>query len=135
MLPEKDTYRMFLILTKFMPILLSIVYMLYSVFSLFGVNVDWLHYTCSVSLIPLVYFYSSSKTLQFCVCHRLFIHYMTICDIVTIAQDHLNKFKNIVIDPAVIHKIRIVIYVILVVILFWHKSRHGLVFCIKQHNK
>ena len=63
---------------------IALAYLVNTVSSYFEVNITILSSIAGMSLIPLVFMYVSSYVFKFCEYHRMFLHYITINDIINI---------------------------------------------------
>lgn len=91
-------YRLQLVCTKVVPILLSGLYLLGIVFDYFGHHVVALDYLAGTSLFTVLPMYMSSYAFRFCKYHRMFIHYLLICNII----DMLDFYVGIPVSDAVL---------------------------------
>lgn len=94
-LPDRTKYKIFVILTKYLPIVMSQIYMTYYACILGGLNVEWIKYISKLSLLSAVYFYASSIVLHFCMCHRMFIYYLVFCNLTTIYDRHFDTYISV----------------------------------------
>ena len=77
-LRSKSLYRIELYLIKIIPYIMALIYLLTTVLSYFYIDVPFLSYLGSCSILTLLFLYTSSFVFRFCVYHRLAIHYITI---------------------------------------------------------
>lgn len=75
---------------KIIPMLLALVTLLNQVLSAFGIDLQILGYIGGVSLLPLIFLYLASYCFQFCSYHRMFLHYIVICDLITIIDYYIG---------------------------------------------
>lgn len=75
---DRKLYMVELSLLKWLPSLIALVYFTNTLFSLFSIDLPILSYIAGVSLIPIVFIYISSYVFQFCVYHRLPLHYVVV---------------------------------------------------------
>lgn len=68
---------------KIIPMLLAVVTLLNQVLSFFYIDWEILSYVGGISLLPMVFLYLSSYCFGFCSYHRMFLHYIVVCDILT----------------------------------------------------
>ena len=65
-----------LIALKVIPMLLAFCAMLNMFFDFFGIDSSVLSMTGGISLLPLAFLYVASYVFQFCIYHRMFLHYI-----------------------------------------------------------
>lgn len=75
---NKTLYRIELYLIKVIPMILSGIALLNTVLSYLFIDVPLLSYLGGVSVLTIVFLYTSSYVFRFCAYHRMFIHYITI---------------------------------------------------------
>lgn len=81
---NKALYKIELYLLKIMPMVLSLAYLINTVFSYIGISLEMLSHMAGVSFIPLLFMYISSYVFQFCSYHRMFLHYILVNNILNI---------------------------------------------------
>lgn len=75
---SKYLYKIVLLLIKFMPAAMALVYLLNTILSYFYIDLVILSYIGSTSLFLLILMYAQSIAFRFCRWHRLLIHYITL---------------------------------------------------------
>lgn len=85
-LRNKDLYKIELYLLKVMPMLLATIYLVNTVLSYYDIIIPVLSYIGGLSLIPLVFMYTSSYVFRFCSYHRMFLHYIVINDLINLTD-------------------------------------------------
>lgn len=88
--PSVKLYKIELYLLKIMPMLLALVNFINIVFSFNGIDIPLLSYIGSISFIPLVFLYISSYVFKFCKYHRMFLHYIVICNLINIYDYYIG---------------------------------------------
>ena len=63
---------------KVIPMLLALTALLNTMLSYFGIDLAILSYIGGVSIFSLVFLYLSSYAFEFCECHRMFLHYVSL---------------------------------------------------------
>lgn len=81
---SKTLYKFELILLKFIPFILAFVCFLNTVFSYFGIDLEFLAHIGGISLLTLLFLYVSSYVFKFCLYHRLALHYVVVNNILNI---------------------------------------------------
>lgn len=85
-LRNKSLYKIELYLLKVMPMLLAAIYLINTVLSYYDVIIPVLSYIGGLSLIPLVFMYTSSYVFRFCSYHRMFLHYIVVNDLINLTD-------------------------------------------------
>ena len=75
---------------KVIPMLLAVTTLLNQTLSFF--NVDWeiLGFVGGVSLLPMIFLYLASYCFRFCSYHRMFLHYVVACDVITLYDYYIG---------------------------------------------
>ena len=72
---NKTLYKIFLITLKYIPHLIGTLYFIYAILSMY-LDVYFMNYIISLSILPLLYILISSFVFKFCTTHRLPIYYI-----------------------------------------------------------
>ena len=75
---------------KIIPMLLAMTTLLNQTLSFFGIDLEVLGYIGGVSLFPMIFLYLASYCFQFCNYHRMFLHYVVVCDIMAITDYYIG---------------------------------------------
>ena len=75
---SKNLYKLELLLLKFLPALIAVIYFINTLLSLFEIDLPILSYMVGMSLLPIIFMYLSSYVFQFCEYHRLPLHYIVV---------------------------------------------------------
>ena len=89
-LRSKTSYKIELLLIKFIPIIVAIITICNMLLSYFDIDLPILSYIGSSSLLSLLYMYKSSITFKFCIWHRLIIIYLTVIWILNIIDFYIG---------------------------------------------
>lgn len=87
---SKTLYKFELILLKFIPFILAFVCFLNTVFSYFGIDLEFLAHIGGISLLTLLFLYVSSYVFKFCLYHRLALHYVVVNNILNIYDYYIG---------------------------------------------
>ena len=87
---SKTLYKLELIILKFIPFILAFVCFLNTVFSYFGIDLEFLAYIGGISLFTLLFLYVSSYVFKFCLYHRLALHYVVINNVLNIYDYYIG---------------------------------------------
>ena len=71
-----NKYKVFLLILKFIPMLLAIIEFIHSIAILLGYNLLLLRWLGGASLIPLLFIYIAADVFKFCNYHKMFIYYI-----------------------------------------------------------
>lgn len=86
----KRNFRLFVIVTKVLPILIAIIYFLNSIISYFHGNDILLNYIGSISLLPIMYLYLASYTFGLCAYYRMYLHYTVVINIINVYDYYIG---------------------------------------------
>ena len=75
---------------KIIPMLLALTTLLNQILSYFGIDLEVLGYIGGVSLLPITFLYLASYCFHFCNYHRMFLHYVVVCDILTLIDYYIG---------------------------------------------
>lgn len=106
---NKTLYKFFLITLKYLPHLIGTLYFIYAILSMY-LDVYFMNYIISLSILPLLYILISSFVFKFCTTHRLPIYYILSLDILNLC---LNTTEILVRK-----EIMIVIYTTLYMVIY-----------------
>ena len=87
---SKHWYKVTLIALKVIPMLLALCALLNTVLSFFSLPCDVLSMIGGVSLLPLAFLYLVSYVFQYCIYHRMFLHYLLVTDILNIFDFYIG---------------------------------------------
>lgn len=80
---NKTLLKIELLIIKVIPMIISFIYMLNTLLSLFGIDLSILSLLGGMSILPTIFLYVTSYTFKFCEYHRIFLHYIVINDIIS----------------------------------------------------
>ena len=118
---NKLLYKIFLIILKYIPAIITIFYILNTFLSFVGIDTFWVSYVSGISILTWIFLYISSFVFKYCKYHRLMLYYIALNDIITIIDYH---YRIPVEDETLfmIHNILLGIFIILIVIK--HATNH-----------
>lgn len=82
--------KIFVLVTKYLPMLIALIHFLNATISFFYGNDIPLNYLGGVSLLSVSYLYLASYTFKLCEYYRMFLHYIVICDIINIIDLYIG---------------------------------------------
>ena len=77
-LRSKILYKVQLYLLKVIPMVMAFICLLNTVLSYYNIDLEFLSYVGSCSILMVVYLYISSYVFKFCEYHRMFLHYIVL---------------------------------------------------------
>lgn len=77
-LKSKLLYKVQLILLKVIPMVMAFICLLNTVLSYYDIDLEFLSYIGSCSILMVAYLYISSYVFRFCEYHRMFLHYIVV---------------------------------------------------------
>lgn len=90
-LRSKTLYKIEIWLLKIIPMVLAGIYLSNTILSYFlDIDLIILSYIGGISLLPLIFLYLSSYVFRFCIYHRVFLHYITINELILILDTHIG---------------------------------------------
>lgn len=111
---NKASYKIMLYVLKVLPIGIAMICILNIILSYFDLDTRYLNYIGGVSLLPLVFLYITSYVFEFCIYHRIFLHYIVLNNILC-TLDHYCKFNTTDKEYLMLHLI--ILGIILLIIL------------------
>lgn len=87
---NKKSVKFFVLLTKYLPMLIALIHFINTTISFFYGNDIPLNYVGGVSLLPVYYLYVASYTFKLCAYYRMFLHYIVICNIINIIDAYIG---------------------------------------------
>lgn len=89
-LSNKTLYKIFLVLLKIIPMIISFCMILNTFLSYLYINTEILSIFGGVSFLTIVFLYIASYVFKFCNYHRMFIHYITIQWIINLIDYYIG---------------------------------------------
>lgn len=77
---RKSNYKIFLFINKYLPYVISLLYMVNTILYLFGIDLVVFSILGGMSILPMLYFISVSFTFGYCSYHRLPLYYIILND-------------------------------------------------------
>lgn len=120
-LRNKSLYKTLLILLKYIPIIISLFYIVNTLGALFGIDLPVLSNIAGMSLLTWVFMYLAALVFKFCIYHRMFLYYILVTDIINI----INYYIGIPVDSYGIVMIHSVVIGILLFIILYFYVKHN----------
>ena len=80
---RRSNYKIFLFINKYLPYVISLLYMVDTLLYFFGVDLPVLSIFGGMSILPIIYFISVSFTFKYCLYHRLQLYYIMVNDAIS----------------------------------------------------
>ena len=77
---KRSNYKVFLFINKYLPYVISLLYMINTILYLFGIDLVIFSILGGMSILPMIYFISVSFTFRYCLYHRLPLYYVILND-------------------------------------------------------
>ena len=87
---SKQLYKVELYLLKVIPMIMAAFHLANTTLFYFGIDLEILSYTGGVSFLTLGFLYLSSYVFKFCRYHRMFLHYVTITNLICIYDTYVG---------------------------------------------
>lgn len=87
---KRSNYKVFLFINKYLPYVISLLYMVNTLLSLAGIDLIIFSMLGGLSLLPIIYFISVSFTFKYCLYHRLPIYYIILNDSINWLDYHIG---------------------------------------------
>ena len=87
---RRGLHKATIVILKIIPMLLALTTLLNQTLSYFYIDIAAFGFIGGISLIPMIFLYIASYCFQFCSYHRMFLHYVVICDILTIYDYYIG---------------------------------------------
>lgn len=87
---RKRLHKLTIGVLKIIPMLLAITTLLNQTLSYFNIDLQFLGFIGGVSLLPMIFLYLASYCFGFCSYHRVFLHYVVVCDILNLIDYYIG---------------------------------------------
>jgi hypothetical protein len=87
---NKDLFKVEMYILKVIPMIMAILHLLSTILFFFGIDLEILSYIGGISFLTLGFLYLSSYVFRFCIYHRLFLHYVTVNNIISIYDTYVG---------------------------------------------
>ena len=81
-LRNKLLYKVELLLIKYIPMIIALLYLINSVLSYLSLDVELISIVGGVSILTWVFLFISSLVFKFCLYHRLFLYYIAVEELI-----------------------------------------------------
>lgn len=118
---NKTLYKLEIRSTKYLPIIIAILYILNSTLSYYQYDIEELSMIGGMSLLPLAKLYLSSFTYKLCIHHRVFIYYIFLHNIISAIDMYTD---GILVDDRGLFVMHIVLFGIFTILYIICKRRY-----------
>lgn len=81
-LRNKGLYKILIVALKVLPMVISLCYLLNTIFAYIGYNTEIFSFIGGVSLLPWIFLYLATTVFRFCMYHKIFLIYILISDLI-----------------------------------------------------
>ena len=89
-LENRLNHKGFLIILKFIPHIIALLYALYNILGFIGIDAVILGHLIHISVFPWIFLYLTSIVFKYCYVHRLPLYYIALCDIITLIDYYIK---------------------------------------------
>lgn len=83
---NKLYYKLFIVILKYIPVIIALCYILNTVTAVFGIYIEPLSNIAGMSLLTWIFLYIATYVFRFCMYHRMFLWYILADDLLNIAD-------------------------------------------------
>jgi hypothetical protein len=93
---NKSMYKLLILMLKYIPMLIALVYVLNTALSYFYIDIPVLSNIAGMSILPWVFMYISAIVFKFCLYHKMFLYYILVIDVINIIDYYVDiPIKNL----------------------------------------
>lgn len=89
-LRSKNLYRVLIITLKYIPMVISLMYMINTILSYFYIDTPIISNIAGMSLLSWLFIYLASTVFRFCQYHKMFLYYILVIDFINIIDYYLG---------------------------------------------
>lgn len=115
----KSLYKLELVIIKFIPYIISIIYIVNNILSYFGIDLFILSLIGGTSILTIIFLLVSSFVFKFCIYHRIPIYYIIISDILA----YYDNLIGIPISNRSLFTLHLIIIGIFILLLVYFKFK------------
>ena len=129
-LKSKHLYKIELWLIKIIPFVLAIVCFVNTTLSYLRIDIPFLSYLGSTALLPLIFLYVSSYVFNFCLFHRLPLHYIAINWILNVFDEYIG----IPLSNRDLYSVYLIIAFIFIILLVYEHCKRNSIKVFKRNS-
>lgn len=118
---NKVYYKLFIVILKYIPMIIALCYVLNTMIAMFGIYIEPLSNIAGMSLFTWIFLYIATYVFRFCIYHRMFLWYILVDDILNIV-DYYYKLPIETENVVMMHNS--IIGIFLFIILFLYAKSH-----------
>lgn len=116
---HKRLLKVELFLLKVLPMVVSLAYLITAISYCFGVDMSIMSNIAGLSIVPLLFMYTSSYVFGFCAYHRLFLHYAAFNNAINIIDIYIGIQCKILVASCVS-----ILGILLFIVLYLYVKNH-----------
>lgn len=114
---NKKSMQLFVLVTKVLPMLLALCHFINTILSYYYIEIMFLNYFASISILCVAYLYFVSYILKLCEYYRMFLHYCVVINILNI----LDYYIGLPVSDIGIYLIFVIITIVTMFIIIYLK--------------
>lgn len=89
-MPERNLYKVMLLVLKVIPMLLALTAIIGMILDFLGMDGSVCSFIGGISFLPLLFLYLASYVFRFCEYHRMFLHYVVANNLLTYVDYYIG---------------------------------------------
>lgn len=89
-LRSKKLYKVFILMLKYIPMIISLVYMTNTFLSYFYIDLPILSSFAGMSILSWIFMYIAASVFRFCIYHKMFLYYILVTDMINIVDYYIG---------------------------------------------
>lgn len=82
--------KLLILFIKVIPMILAGFAFANTLFAYYEIDALWMHYVAGTSVLTLIFLYMASYVFKFCEYHRMFLHYIVVCNVIDTIDTHFG---------------------------------------------
>lgn len=87
---DKYLHKSLIYFVKIIPLIIALSYIIDDILMYIGIDSVFINYFSGVSFLTLIFLYLTSYALKFCPYHRIPLHYIVLCNIISIYDYYIG---------------------------------------------
>lgn len=87
---DKDLHKLLIYSVKTIPLIIALSYIIDDILMYCGIDSVFINYFSGISFLTLAFLYLTSYALKFCPYHRIPLHYMIMCNIISLYDYYIG---------------------------------------------
>ena len=118
---EKSKYKIALVITKYVPYIIGILYFIEALLSCLHIEILYLPFIGNLTILPTICILSFSFLLKFCIWHRLPIYYAILIDVI----NWVDYYIHIPVNSAIMLSVYLTITIVFILLGMYFKNRYN----------